>query len=116
MSIYDKPVYRLMHDFASDRLKPNSVFSKQDAIEWFETHYPKIRRNTVTKHVEGMATNNGSHRKHHPKIRPGRDGMELSSRRVETDSDYGARTPPGARVRDTTEIGVRIAKMSPRLR
>ena len=77
MSIYDKPVYRLMHDFASDRLKPNSIFSKQDAIEWFETYYPKIRRNTVAAHVEGMATNNGSHRKHHPQIRPGRDEWNL---------------------------------------
>ena len=77
MPIYDRPVYRLMHDFASDRLKPNSFFSKQDAIEWFEIHYPKIRRNTVTAHVEGMATNNGAHRKHHPTIRPGRDEWNL---------------------------------------
>ena len=77
MPIYDRPVYRLMHDFASDRLEPNSLFSKQDAIKWFETHYPKIRRNTVTAHVEGMATNNGSHRKHHPTIRPGRDEWNL---------------------------------------
>lgn len=77
MSIYDRPVYRLMHDFASDRLKPDSIFSRQDAIEWFETHYPKIRRNTVTAHVEGMATNNGSHRKHHRSIRPGRDEWNL---------------------------------------
>ena len=77
MPIYDRPVYRLMHDFASDRLEPNSIFSKQEAIEWFETHYPKIRQNTVSAHVEGLATNNGSHRKHHPKIRPGRDEWNL---------------------------------------
>ena len=77
MSIYDKPVYRLMHDFASDRLKPSSIFSRYDAIEWFETRNPKIRRNTVTAHVEGMATNNGSHRKHHSRIWPGRHERNL---------------------------------------
>ena len=77
MQIYDKPVKLLMHDFASDRLQPNSLFSKQDAIAWFETHYPKIKRNTVSSHVDGMATNNGPHRKHHSSIRPGRDEWNL---------------------------------------
>jgi endonuclease len=45
-------------------------FNKAAPAQWFAEHYPKIKRNTVNMHVEGMSVNNRN-RKHHSSIKPG---------------------------------------------
>src|ERR1035437_7399492 len=69
MSIYERPTKSLMADWAKGALKPGQAFSKSDATRWFAEHYPKIKRNTVMMHVEGMSINNRI-RRHHPSIKP----------------------------------------------
>jgi hypothetical protein len=75
MPIYDRPTKSLMAEWAKAHLKPNQAFSKSDVVPWFAQHYPKIKRNTVGMHVEGMSINNPI-RKHHPSIKPG-SGYDL---------------------------------------
>jgi len=69
MPIYDRPVKSLMADWAKKHLSPGQTFSKSDAVPWFAEHYPKVKRNTVGMHIEGMSVNNHI-RKHHPSIKP----------------------------------------------
>ncbi len=69
MPIYDKSTKDLMRDWASANLEAGQVFEKQRAVQWFNDNYPNIKSNTVSMHVEGLATNNGRHRSHHPSIR-----------------------------------------------
>jgi hypothetical protein len=69
MAIYEKPTKTLMLEFVKERLKAGQVFTKQEAVDWFAAHYPKLRSTTVQMHVEGMSVNSGT-RKHHPGIKP----------------------------------------------
>ena len=71
MAIYDKPTKTLMADWAKEFLQPGIYFSKQQAVDWFKAHYPKIKSNTVEMHVEAMSVNNGVIRRHHPRVRQG---------------------------------------------
>ncbi|MEP9399780.1 endonuclease NucS domain-containing protein [Mesorhizobium sp. KR2-14] len=76
MAIYDQPTKTLMREFVKDlQLTPDQVFDKNTAVKWFASKYPKLKRGTVTAHVEGMAVN-ASSRIHHPAIRPG-SGYDL---------------------------------------
>jgi len=59
-----------MADWAKEHLSNGQTFKKSAAVQWFAEHYPKIKSNTVSMHVEGMSINN-SVRKHHPNIKPG---------------------------------------------
>jgi endonuclease len=59
-----------MADWAKEHLAPGQIFNKVAPARWFAEHYPKIKRNTVNMHVEGMSVNNRN-RKHHPSIRRG---------------------------------------------
>jgi hypothetical protein len=59
--IYDRPVSELMQDAAAELCPP---FKVRDVVGWFETHYPKIRRNTIAAHIRGM-TSNDPNRHHH---------------------------------------------------
>jgi hypothetical protein len=43
---------------AKEHLVPGQTFNKSAPVQWFAEHYPKIKRNMVTMHVEGMSTNN----------------------------------------------------------
>jgi endonuclease NucS-like protein len=70
MPIYDRPTKSLMTDWAKAHLKPDQIFSKSDVLPWFAEHYPKIKRNTVVMHLEGMSINNRN-RKHHPSVKAG---------------------------------------------
>lgn len=72
MSIYERPVKSLMRDWTKEKLAPGQAFKKAAAVQWFAEHYPKIKRNTVSMHIEGMSVNNAI-RKHHPSIKPGSD-------------------------------------------
>src|SRR3954470_24276105 len=75
MPIYDRPTKSFMADWAKENLSPGETFKKAAPVQWFAKKYPKIKSNTVTMHVEGMAVNNPV-RKHHPSIKPG-SGYDL---------------------------------------
>jgi hypothetical protein len=70
VSIYERPTKSLMVDWAKDHVVPGQIFRKSEPVQWFAKHYPKIKRNTVVMHVEGMSTNNHV-RKHHTNVKPG---------------------------------------------
>lgn len=58
MPIYAKPVRLLMKDMAdSFALQPGQSFTRQQAIDWFAQHYPKIRPGTVHCHLIRLSTN-----------------------------------------------------------
>lgn len=70
MQIYDRPTKSLIADWAEQHLKPGQPFKKSAVVQWFAQQYPKIKRNTVLMHVDGMSVNN-LNRRHHPSIKPG---------------------------------------------
>jgi Endonuclease NucS C-terminal domain len=70
MSIYERPAKSLMADWAKEHLTRGQTFKRSAAVQWFAEKYPKIKRNTVGMHVEGMSINNRV-RKHHSNIKPG---------------------------------------------
>ena len=58
MAIYDKPVRMLMKGMADAfALQPGQQFTKQQAIEWFAEHYPKVKIGTITAHLVRLSTN-----------------------------------------------------------
>jgi hypothetical protein len=61
MPIYSKPVRALVKDMANELAPiPESVFSKQQAVNWFARNYPKIKIGTVTAHLIRLSTNASS--------------------------------------------------------
>src|SRR5262249_2448013 len=70
MPIYERPTKSLMADWAKKHVSPGQTFNKAAAVHWFAEQYPKIKRNTVNMHVEGMSVNNRN-RRHHQNIKPG---------------------------------------------
>jgi hypothetical protein len=74
MPIYDKPVRVLMKDMAdSFALQPGQSFTKQQAIDWFAQHYPKIKTATITAHLVKLSTNAPS--RIHYNLHPGADDL-----------------------------------------
>lgn len=58
LAIYDKPVRFLMKDMADAfALQAGQHFTKQQAINWFAEHYPKIKTGTITAHLVRLSTN-----------------------------------------------------------
>lgn len=58
MPIYDKPVRLLMKDMAeSFALQSGQSFTRQQAIDWFAQHYPRVRPGTVHCHLIRLSTN-----------------------------------------------------------
>jgi endonuclease len=65
-TIYDKPTRALLKDMiAAWKLTPGQVFTTSRAIEWFATHYPKLKSGSIRAHLVQAATNDRS-RLHHP--------------------------------------------------
>jgi len=58
MAIYDKPVRLLVHEMVA-ALAPHTgkQFSKEQAIDWFAAHYPKIKEGTIAAHLIRFSTN-----------------------------------------------------------
>ena len=58
MAIYDKPVRVLIREMVAE-LIPNKgqLFSKDQALEWFARHYPKIKEGTIAAHLIRFSTN-----------------------------------------------------------
>src|SRR5688572_8198103 len=58
MPIYDRPVKQLFREFVNDvDLKTDSIFARQDVVEWFQRRYPKIKPSTVIAHLTMMSVN-----------------------------------------------------------
>ena len=58
MSIYGKPVWQLLIDFAQEHLDlEGSTFTPQDATRWFQQKYPNIKKGTINAHIRMMSTN-----------------------------------------------------------
>jgi hypothetical protein len=65
-TIYDKPTRALLKDMlVSWNLQPGQVFTAARAIQWFATHYPKLKPGSIRAHLVQAATNDPS-RLHHP--------------------------------------------------
>ena len=59
-----------MADWAKENLSLGQTFKRSTVVQWFAEHYPKIKRNTVNMHIDGMSVNN-LNRKHHASVKPG---------------------------------------------
>lgn len=58
MPLYDKPVRQLMHDMAADlQLQPGQIISRDQALDWFRSHYPLVKEGTVSAHLTKLSTN-----------------------------------------------------------
>jgi hypothetical protein len=74
MAIYDKPVRFLMKDMVNAfSLQNGQSFVRQQAIDWFTQHYPKIKKGTITAHLIRLSVNAPSRLHYSPK--PGEDDL-----------------------------------------
>ena len=75
MAIYTKSVRALMREDMRAALaaSPDSIFSRQQAINWFAKNYPKIKTGTVTAHLTCLTTN--AHSRIHHLAKPGEDDL-----------------------------------------
>lgn len=68
MAIYDKSVRFLMKDMVNAfGLQNGQSFVRQQAIDWFAQHYPKIKKGTITAHLIRLSINAPSRLHHSPK-------------------------------------------------
>ena len=73
-AIYDKPIRLLMKDMADAfALQPGQSFTRQDAIDWFARHYPKIKGGAILCHLIRLSTNAPT--RLHYKAKPGEDDV-----------------------------------------
>lgn len=74
MAIYNKPVRFLMKDMVNAfGLQSGQSFVRQQAIDWFIQHYPKIKKGTITAHLIRLSVNAPSRLHYTPK--PGEDDL-----------------------------------------
>lgn len=72
-SIYELPTRTLLKNMLNDwALQPGQVFTTSRALEWFATHYPKIKPASIRAHLVQAATNDRS-RLHHPSTKTSDD-------------------------------------------
>lgn len=65
-TIYEKPTRALLKDMlAAWAIKPGQVFTSSRAVDWFKTHYPKLKPITIRAHLVQASTND-KNRLHHP--------------------------------------------------
>jgi hypothetical protein len=58
MPIYDKPVRLLMRQMVDDMpVRAGQIITRDDVLNWFAAHYPKIKEGTVTAHLIRLSTN-----------------------------------------------------------
>jgi endonuclease len=58
MPIYDKPTWALMRQMVKEMpITPGQVVTKEAVLNWFATHYPKIKEGTVAAHLIRLSTN-----------------------------------------------------------
>ena len=74
MAIYDKSTRALMRQMVTDMpIATGQVVTKEAVLNWFATHYPKIKESTVTAHLIRLSTNASSRVHYHAK--PGEDDI-----------------------------------------
>jgi hypothetical protein len=74
MSIYEKPVWKLMYDMVEELgIGAGEVFLKDRVLAWFAERYPKIKRSTISAHLSRLSTNAPSRIHHH--ARPEEDDL-----------------------------------------
>jgi hypothetical protein len=61
--IYDKPIWMLMQDAASELSTPYTV---NVIVAWFAERYPKVKASSVRAHIKGMTANDPS--RHHYQV------------------------------------------------
>ncbi|MEZ5695354.1 MAG: endonuclease NucS [Sphingomonadaceae bacterium] len=67
--IYEQTTTELMAEWAQQNLVRGQIFTKNDVISYFATHYPKIKASSIRAHMTAMAVNDPN-RKHHPSVKP----------------------------------------------
>lgn len=74
MVLYDKSVRALMWDMVGD-LKPKKgdVITREQVLEWFAEHYPKVKEGTIGAHLIRLSTNARS--RHHYGAKPKDDDL-----------------------------------------
>jgi endonuclease len=78
MPIYDKSTRALMREMVAKMpITPGQVVTKEAVLNWFATHYPKIKEGTVTAHLIRLSTNARSRLHYSPK--PGEDDIFFQS-------------------------------------
>jgi endonuclease len=113
MAIYSKSVRQLMREEMVAALAPDAgqILTKQQAINWFEKNYPKIKEATVAAHLIRLSTNAPT--RLHYSAKPGEDDVlfQLDGshfRRYDPRNDPAPLTkgsPLPALKRDTGETG-----------
>ena len=74
MAIYDKSTRALMRQMVTDMpIATGQVVTKEAVLNWFATHYAKIKEATVTAHLIRLSTNAPSRVHYHAK--PGEDDI-----------------------------------------
>jgi len=59
VALYEHPVRILMREMADAlQLAPGQLFSREDALRWFEKHYPLVKQGTIVAHLTRLSTNN----------------------------------------------------------
>ena len=70
MAIYDKSTRALMRQMVTDMpIATGQVVTKEAVLNWFATHYPKIKEATVSAHLIRLSTNAPSRVHYHAKPR-----------------------------------------------
>lgn len=74
MALYDKPVRALMWDMVADlKLRKGDVVTRDQVLEWFAEHYPKVKEGTIGAHLIRLSTNARS--RHHYGAKPKDDDL-----------------------------------------
>ena len=67
-TLNEKPVRLLMQDMiGSMGLAPGQVFSREQAVQWFQEHYPNVKQGTVAAHLIRLSTNVPTRLQYSPK-------------------------------------------------
>ncbi len=57
-AMYDKPVRILMQEMIPALgISPGDTFTREQVVQWFSEHYPKIKQGTVAAHLVRLSTN-----------------------------------------------------------
>lgn len=75
MAIYDKPIWSLLKQYASEcELTPGDIFTRDQVFEWFDQNYPKIKANSLQCQLVKLSTNCPSRAHYHVDVE-GRDDV-----------------------------------------
>jgi hypothetical protein len=57
-TIYHKPVTELLRDFVKESgIKKGETIQRKAIVDWFQKHYPKVKKLTVQAHITRFTTN-----------------------------------------------------------